>query len=90
MSEESGPDPISEFLDYAKVNEKMPDIPADENDPWWEICRRVFRQYRVQLPNKSPITTEELTSELEKLGTDFPWISQNSRSMQRLFVCYAA
>ena len=88
VSEESSPDPISDFLDYAKVNEKMSDIPADENDPWWEICRRVFRQYRVQLPDKSPITAEKLTSEFEKLGTrlpvDFPELAINAAFVRLL------
>jgi CheY-like chemotaxis protein len=81
VSERSGVNPISEFLDYVQVREKAYEAPDDANDRYWETVRRTCKVHQLPLPEEPPIQTEKLTAMVEllehKLPEGFPTLARN-------------
>jgi KAP family P-loop domain len=72
VSEHSGVNPIDEFLDYILFREKVPEAPADRDDPYWETVRRSCKAHRLQLPEELPTNIEKLAGMLELLEHELP------------------
>ncbi|MEV8376999.1 P-loop NTPase fold protein [Kribbella sp. NPDC056861] len=72
-AEDSGADPIGEFLDYADVRTRASD-PPPSNDAWWSIVGRTFRAHGMPAPER--IGGDQLLAELaeleKRLPSDFP------------------
>jgi len=53
VREESGEDPIGEFLDYMELRERVADpIVPKSNDEWWHVTLpRIFRPYQLSAPS---------------------------------------
>jgi CheY-like chemotaxis protein len=71
VSEETGEDPIGQFLDYVQIRERLPEPPPD-GDPWWEIIRRCFKAYRIHAPESSSVDAEKLGDRLKELEGKLP------------------
>lgn len=88
VREESVINPIDEFLDYVQVREKMSNLPADGNDPWWAIVQRSFKAHHIQPPGTSPIDSEKLASQFEllerQLPEGFPGLARNNAFIELL------
>jgi hypothetical protein len=68
---DSGEDPIGDFLDYADVCARVADPPA-AGHAWWSIASRIFQKRGMPAPERSPGTGEKLTAELRQLEADIP------------------
>lgn len=77
-ADDSGPDPIGEFLDYADVRTRASD-PPPPSDAWWSIVGRTFRAHGMPAPER--IGGDQLTFELEdlekRLPADFPTFARS-------------
>jgi hypothetical protein len=74
VDENSGDDPIGEFLDYAAVRGKAMHPPSGD-DPWWFVVRRAFRRRGLPAPSSASLPFGEAvsTEDLEKrLPVDYP------------------
>ncbi len=71
VAEESGEDPIADFLDYADVCAKAGD-PPPAGHPWWSIASRTFQKHGIPAPKRSPGTGQTLLGELERLEAKIP------------------
>ena len=82
VGEHSGPNPISEFLDYVRVYERALEPPRDSDDSYWDTVRRTCKDHRLQLPEEPPIRMETLTALLglleRELPEGFPALGRNS------------
>jgi hypothetical protein len=72
VSEEAGEDPIVEFLDYVRVREKLPELPADAQDPYWETVRRTFAARQLLAPESLPMDAGKLRERLKELEGQIP------------------
>jgi hypothetical protein len=72
VSEEAGEDPIVEFLDYVRVREKLPELPADAQDPYWETVRRTFAARQLLAPESLPMDAGKLRERLKELEGQLP------------------
>lgn len=76
---ESGDSLDDDFRDYLQVREMMSTVPADDKDPWWEICERFFRNYGAAPPARQ---RADIVAELENLNkalpADFPNLARNA------------
>jgi CheY-like chemotaxis protein len=81
VSEDSGEDPVGEFLDYAELRDGVGDPPDDSEDPWWVMVRRTFKAHRLPVPETSSISREKLAGEVadleRKLPEAFPELARN-------------
>jgi hypothetical protein len=66
VAEDSGDDPIAEFLDYAEVCARAADPPPAAH-PWWSTASRFFQKRGMPAPERSPATGERLTADLKRL-----------------------
>ena len=71
VNEDSGEDPVGEFLDYVEVRDKAHDPPADA-DPWWTTVRRAFNAHRLAAPERSDMDREKLASKVADLERELP------------------
>jgi hypothetical protein len=72
VSEEAGENPIVEFLDYVRVREKLPEPPADVQDPYWETVRRTFAARQLLAPESLPMEAGKLRERLKELEGQLP------------------
>jgi hypothetical protein len=49
VNEESGDDPIGEFLDYLEIRDRASD-PLDASDPWWDTKNTIFKTHQIHWP----------------------------------------
>jgi CheY-like chemotaxis protein len=70
VSEESGEDPIEEFLQYVKVRERSSNPPASDQ-AWWSLINELFQKNGLPQPERTS-KTRDLTTELEKLERNLP------------------
>jgi hypothetical protein len=71
ISEQSGPDPIGDFLDYAEVKGRAAD-PPPTNDAWWSTNSKLFRRHDISPPPRSTTEREGLSSALANLEAGLP------------------
>jgi ATP-dependent Clp protease ATP-binding subunit ClpA len=80
ISEDAGPDPILEFLDYADVQGKASN-PPPAGDSWWSIVSRTFRAQGLRAPDRSAAERHKLAAHLaqleERLPDDYPVLARN-------------
>ncbi|TCO32410.1 UvrB/UvrC motif-containing protein [Kribbella steppae] len=80
VSEDSGADPILEFLDYADVQAKGSN-PPPAGDPWWSTVSRTFRAQGLRAPDRSAAERHRLAAHLEqleqRLPDDYPSLARN-------------
>jgi hypothetical protein len=69
--EESGEDPIGDFLDYAKVRARI-SSPPGPNDAWWSLIRRTFQKQGIPAPDRMVSTFDTLNVDIERLERRFP------------------
>ncbi len=71
VAEDSGEDPIADFLDYAYVCARAGD-PPPAGHPWWSIASRTFQKHGIPAPKRSPGTGQTLRRELERIEAKIP------------------
>ncbi len=91
VDENSGEDPIGDFLDYATVRAKASNPPLGDN-AWWSAVRRTFKQRGlpapspVSLPVGEALPLEDLEKSLsdEYPALDYPRLARNEAFVARL------
>ncbi|OSC32293.1 hypothetical protein B8W69_00410 [Mycobacterium vulneris] len=58
IDENSGEDPIWDFVDYAIIQAKASNPPSSE-DRWWGVVRRTFRKTDLPVPNPASLPVGE-------------------------------
>jgi CheY-like chemotaxis protein len=72
VNEDSGENPIGEFLDYVEVHDGAHDPPADANDPWWTTAARTFKTHRLAAPEGPGMDRDKLAREIADLERELP------------------
>ena len=71
VNEDSGEDPIGDFLDYAEIAGQISEPPMDPNDQWWEIVRRTFHAHRVPAPSPPSLDHKDSEEAGQKLSAAY-------------------
>jgi hypothetical protein len=77
--ENSGTDPIGDFLEYATVRAKASNPPHGD-DPWWSVVRRTFTKHGLPAPISVSLPSGERLrlDDLEMLlPADYPALARN-------------
>ncbi|HEX7826019.1 MAG TPA: P-loop NTPase fold protein, partial [Mycobacterium sp.] len=85
VDENSGEDPIGDFLDYAHVRAKALNPPPE--DVWWSVVRRTFKRYSLPAPTLASLPAGEglKIDELEKLlPPEYPVLARNEAFIELL------
>ena len=85
VDENSGDDPIGDFLDYAKIRAKAMNPPPEK--AWWSVVRRTFKKRSLPAPTSASLPAGEALKldELEnRLPPDFPALAEKEPFIELL------
>jgi hypothetical protein len=89
IDENSGEDPIGDFLDYANVRAKALNPPPGSDNAWWSSVRRAFRQRGLAAPSPASLPVGEalrLEDLEESLSVDYPTLDYAKLARNEAFV----
>jgi AAA lid domain/KAP family P-loop domain/Clp amino terminal domain, pathogenicity island component len=89
IDENSGEDPIGDFLDYATVRAKALNPPPGSDNAWWSSVRRAFRQRGLAVPSPASLPVGQalpLQDLEESLSVDYPTLDYAKLARNEAFV----